>query len=267
METNEWNNAEILNRQNKGNELLYGFCADPDNWLNKEYLSPQIWLIGRSYAASPQRHKSHKNSNMSADGTDTFFNELADNLLDMKDYRELIEAIKTLKTERYSYVDSGKDEKILIQTAESVISFNRILREAIKKTDKTDDDDLINFISFSSKLLHFYVPEVFYITDSVSAGTLRSAFNSNCGLASVDVNDKKRYTELLKTLKHEVNYSSPNAKIKENGLDYIKHCCRAYILSCKLYKEADTKIITVPRALDNYLLYWLSPEIKKCKNN
>lgn len=267
METNEW---ELLKRKNEGNELLYGFCKNADNWSKKEFLSPQIWLIGRSYAASPQRrsYKKNKNGERSqtelsdkGDGTDTFFDELADNLLNDKEYKSLIKEIKGLQKESYEYEDNiESDKNILICTAQSVIKFNKILRKAIKDIDNAKDDDgLTNFMSFSSKFLHFYAPKVFFITDSISEATLRSLFNSNINLTSLDSDDIKKYTDLLQKLKDEFD----NEKAENNGFDYIRHCCRAYVLACRLKKDSDNPgVVITPRAIDNYLLYVLARKIK-----
>ena len=37
-----------------GNQILYDMCKS-GNMLNPEELADEIWLIGRSYAASPER--------------------------------------------------------------------------------------------------------------------------------------------------------------------------------------------------------------------
>lgn len=263
---------EILIRENKGNDLLYGFCNKVENWLDKDYLSPQIWLIGRSYAASPQRrtYKKNKNGEQSkteladkGDGTDAFFDDLATKLLDNPTYVMLIEKVKTLKGEQFNYKDNDlkHDLDILKDTTQSVITFNKILRETIKKIDNTDDDSLINFTSFSSKFLHFYVPEIFYIIDSVSNETLRGAFNKNAQKASIGDEDKTRYDDLLKDLTQQVHYYSDNTNEKNSGLEYIKHCCRAHVIACKLNGEVEKyKIQINPRAVDNYLLYYLSQQ-------
>ena len=277
MEINKLKNKDIqhiqdiLNRSNKGNELLYCFCSDADRLGDIEYLSPQIWLIGRSYAASPQRHsyKSNKGDEKDkieifgkGDGTDMFFDTLAENLKTETEFDELINWIKDLKNKSYKYDCSENDKEILKKTVQSVIKFNRILREAIKNMDgRPDDDTLTNFISFSSKFLHFYLPQVVYIIDSISETTLKSEFNKYSNVDSIEADDKKIYENLSENLINTNELKFNNDKEKENGLKYVKHCYRAYAFACKLqneYKQVEIK----PRALDNYLLYYLAQKIK-----
>lgn len=183
-------------------------------------------------------------------------------MLSNEKYKELIDEIKALKDKRYSYDYNEDDNAILMRSVQSIINFNKILREAIKSMDKKGNDDtLTNFVSFSSKFLHFYLPKVVYITDSISEKTLRSAFNRSAKKASVGDKEKNNYKKLLSDLTKNVNYKSPNVKEEENGLKYIEHCCRAYVIACKLnneYKQVEIK----PRALDNYLLYYLAQKIK-----
>ncbi len=230
---------DILVKSNKGNELLYKFCADTNHWLDKDFLSAQIWLIGRSYAASPERrsYKGKKIENK-GDGTDKFYDKLSEELLNDKEYEELIEHLKTLKDEQYSLTEEDKDIEILKEAIKSVVIFNRLLRKAIKHVDNTDDDSLNNFISFSSKFLHFYMPNVIFIIDSFSKKTLNS-----------ENYEKPKFKNLLGKLDN-IGIEKCNDKEKE----YIKHCCKAYLVSRYLQKKFINIEIT-PRVLDNYLLY------------
>lgn len=237
---------DILVKSNKGNELLYAFCSDMNNWLNRDYLSAQIWLIGRSYAASPERRsykdgKFKPNEAEKGNGTDKFYDKLSEELLKEKEYKELIEHLKTLKDKQYSFTENDKDVEILKEVIMSVITFNRLLRIAVKNVDKTDNDSLNNFISFSSKFLHFYVPNVIYIIDSFS---------------SQGLNDKA-LNQSAKNLSKKLNIGIEYCNEKEKGQEYIKHCCKAYLASRSL-QEKFTDIKITPRVLDNYLLYYIS---------
>ena len=59
---------KLGNNSSFGNEMLYHMCSDENTDLNNPgHLSDMMWLIGRAYAASPERRTYGYEKN--ADGT------------------------------------------------------------------------------------------------------------------------------------------------------------------------------------------------------
>ena len=93
---------KILNRGiSVGNEVLYTLCRDypllKDNYpedMNErrlQGLAAELWLIGRSYAASPERRDYGEKIEWtnSGNGLDTYFDLLAEKLWSDEYYNEL----------------------------------------------------------------------------------------------------------------------------------------------------------------------------------
>lgn len=190
-----------------GNELLYNWCREkPLDWngdekyKSEDALAAKMWIIGRSYAASPERY-SYKNlkSYLNEDkkiklGTDEneflpFFDNLAQKLLDPKlsEFSELIDSINTLnKKDPYTFKDGQNgDIETLGQVIYAVLLLNKLVKECRYAIDEnklkrliTDDDIEIikinqtNSISFCSKFLHFHAPNHIFILDSITSSCL-----------------------------------------------------------------------------------------------
>ena len=83
-----------------------------DNFLNAEHLADKIWLMGRSYAASPER-RSYKNNNdvdneenkikKADDGTGRFFNAIASTLVKDNNFKKLYNNLVLLKNNPLSF--------------------------------------------------------------------------------------------------------------------------------------------------------------------
>lgn len=217
-----------------GNEILYKMGEKPTDLKNKEKLSGAIWLIGRSYAASPQRRsygtfKYDENGKQESrakwpvktqnDGREGFFDDIAGNLNleSLAIFRDLIEnyheknlcykfknltitrrenKTKTLDT---CSIDED-DKKLLIESITAVLAFNKVLGEALEKFDEVPDTKKYknerygaeydvkcnSHISFASKFLHFYFPNIIFIIDNF-------AYNGASALLSGNISDKQRY--------------------------------------------------------------------------
>ena len=296
-----------------GNEILYLMGKDINALNDPQKLAGAIWIIGRSYAASPQRRSygnSNKNINDYAkiskgkktrpiwpvktqnDGREGFFDKIAKDLnisclnYLLKNYNNSLSysfSYPTKKNEvkKESKIKDllGKDRELLIKSIAAVLSFNSALSKSIEAFDdvpssrKYDGNDIKcnNHISFASKFLHFYFPNLIFIVDGF-------ACNGGKALFSVRKNDKKyiitpadddHYFEaeiydnfkndtvkaivddITQEIAKEPGVSITRSKSKSNidqknesnenggdeeieGTDYISHCVRSYLLGAFL---------------------------------
>lgn len=224
-----------------GNKTLYALCEKYPLYDNpsEDALSGQIWLIGRSYAASPERRhykwpektKEDNNPWQGGNGLDTFFKSLAQELL-KKDsgFEKIIDFIKDNRKKQYEFDYNEKDIELLLQVGDIVNSFNDVLKKAIKRVDKNvmeahPNAEINNFISFSSKYMHFQLKNIVFIKDSISASHL-----SKMGI--------KADNEKLKSA------------IKNS--EYHKHIIKEYVFGCMANKQKIPYI--TPRNIDTYVL-------------
>lgn len=230
-----------------GNKTLYALCEEYPLYDNpsEDALSGQIWLIGRSYAASPERRHYKKDKkpikpelHQSGNGLDTFFKSLAKELLKNQGFQDIINFIKDNREKHYDFDYSEKDIGLLLQVGNIVNSFNSVLKEAIKRVDNEDlknypDAEINDFPSFSSKYMHFQLKNIVFIKDSISASHL----------SKMGIKDEK----LKSAIKNE-SWSS----------EYHKHIIKEYVFGC-MAKNQKIPYIT-PRNIDTYVL---SYEYKK----
>ncbi len=233
-----------------GNKTLYALCEKYPLYDNpsEDALSGQIWLIGRSYAASPERRHYKKDKkpikpelHQSGNGLDTFFKSLAQELLKDSEFEKIIHFIKDNRERNYDFDYSEKDIGLLLQVGDIVNSFNSVLKEAIKRVDNEDlknypDAEINDFPSFSSKYMHFQLRNIVFIKDSISASHL-----SKMGIKADN-----------KTLKSAIK----NKKCSE----YHKHVIKEYVFGC-MAKEQNIPYIT-PRNIDTYVLSYGQPQNK-----
>lgn len=227
-----------------GNKTLYALCEDYPLYDNpsEDALSGQIWLIGRSYSASPERRhykwlgKTQKDNNpgQGGNGSDTFFKSLAQELLKDLEFEKIIHFIKDNRENHYDFDYSERDIELLFQVGDIVNSFNNVLKEAIKRVDKEylaahPDAEISNFISFSSKYMHFQLRNIVFIKDSISASHL-----SKMGIKADN-----------KTLKLAIKNESWSS-------EYHKHIIKEYVFGC-MAKDQEIPYIT-PRNIDTYVL-------------
>ncbi len=199
-----------------GNEILYSMAADPCDLNNKKKLNGAMWIIGRSYAASPQRRayrrrkkgektegKTYINANgkevtrpvwpvrTSNDGREGFFEYIAEYIAKHLDKTCISDLISNVKLQKQTYKFSSfakseennnktvhaiakEDFELLQISVSAVLSFNAELSKAIEEFDQVPDSNEFdgqkfhcnNHISFASKFLHFYFPNMVFIIDS-----------------------------------------------------------------------------------------------------
>lgn len=229
---------KIIEREVIGNNVLYNMCKDYPLNTNAEQVSAKTWLIGRSYAASPQRRKipgQQQNDNYSY-----FFIDLANIFIQDKRSREIDETLENLKSIKY-FGNLDQDENNILSVLELVNKLNSTIVDSIKILDnyQEGDKDPNQNISFCSKYLHFHCPNMVFIYDSYSS---KNAYS---------------YIKNLKcTLKNQLGINIDKiiqyyiSKIGNEKLDvYIAHFIRCYIISTKCF---DTQIS--PRQVDTALL-------------
>ena len=160
-----------------GNEALYTACAK-SNLNDKNDLCGMMWLIGRSYAASPQRRsyglskrlieKEIINKNgekikkarpvwlvkTENSGNGDFFLKLAEYIMNWQPqnntnsteekvvYDALIARINEIKNQTYKFNKESfyEDVELLVKSIEAVSRFNRLVKRGTEKFDMVPDD-------------------------------------------------------------------------------------------------------------------------------
>lgn len=247
-----------------GNKLLYDFCEqyELDNSVNA--LVAKLWIIGRSYAASPERrrYKTEGISKEKGKGTDLFFSKLAEYIINSNEYEDIVKQVNAIKTDTYKY-DKKEDATLLAKTIHLVVCFNRMLKKSIIHFDNKDesleieDVKINNFISFASKLMHFHLPKTMFIIDQYSR---QNAFHK-------EKNEFIHFSDSIKCRIEESSYETfkedvaSYAKTKDETFElnsvekeYFKHAILCYLYMLKLHEQLNNATVT-PRMVDNFLLH------------
>lgn len=184
-----------------GNGILYNMCSSPSTDLRKpEHLADMIWLIGRAYAASPERRtygyvreddKLKKNSDNkwiplwkatnANDGKGGYFISIAKDMIKHPEFNDLLTIVNDLKGLTYKFDNSDCDVASLSNGIYAVLLYNKLIRNASEEFDglnASDNPEAIaakkagarckNQISFCSKFLHFCCPGIVFIIDQYS---------------------------------------------------------------------------------------------------
>lgn len=195
--------AETLNGSfSFGNRILYDMCSGPSTDLsNPEHLADMIWLIGRAYAASPERRtygyvrgedgKLKKNGDNkwiplweatnANDGKGGYFISIARDIVKSPKFKYLLRIVNTVKDFTYSYDNSDSDIAALSNGIYAVYLYNNLIRNASEEFDGLNASNKTeasvakaagarckNQISFCSKFLHFCCPVIVFIIDQYS---------------------------------------------------------------------------------------------------
>ena len=238
-----------------GNGVLYEISKneEPHCWGNKSILTDKLWLIGRSYSVSLERRyklstdtddETRKKINHGK-GKGTFFSSVAANMIENKRYKDVMSEIKTLKNLKFD--ESEEDKKNFKKAIDIVNIFNDLCVDSIEKFDMVNNSEIYsklefrNHFSFSSKFLHFHLPNNVFILDRYSreGGELlfsnKTKIKLNNDIIAEELKESfvKRYEELYRNI-----FKAEN---KDKNL-YAKHCIREYILCCFLKKNLREKI-------------------------
>ncbi len=255
------------NQDSFGNQLLYDMCTDNEDhpWGDAARLADKIWLIGRSYAASPERRyrgkkevKAPKQENP-GDGTGLYFAEVAVSLCDDSRYSRLVKMLKLL--ERPYCFDSGAEDIDQLQIGIACVSlFNAMIKAASEKFDERHNPGIIgrviykNQISFCSKFLHFHAPQAIFIIDhfTLAGGTYlcspQCRTNAVLGPDSLPI-DKDTRAQIARMAKNVV--LDEKERLPDEIKYYKKHCLHAYTMGCFLQTvlSADP-LSSYPRMID-----------------
>ena len=126
---NELKNVILDNLANSfGNQTLYDMCKS-GSMLNPEELADEIWLIGRSYAASPERRFYKRCGNLTPGrGTGDYFNHIGSYLTSLPTFQNLVSKIKTISPLNF---DCGtKDFSTLCRSVQCVEELNELIKAA-----------------------------------------------------------------------------------------------------------------------------------------
>ena len=241
----------MANRENRnhgnsqidyGNSVLYGMCEGDNIWhVNPDTVAGKMWLIGRSYAASPERQQGKVLNNLDEGSmkkpkinTDTdFFRKVAQIIVRNQESERLDGVIRQMRNVEYTY-DFTKDADVLKGSIELVKLLNEMIMMASNQYNKENYVERLakNNVSFASKYLHIHLPNVIYIMDTYS---LINGKNKHKEMCLYD----KDYAKLFKTYKDII------------PCGYAEHTLRCYFIAQKLDRDGED---CYPRAVDDILM-------------
>lgn len=293
--------AKAINQDNYtySNEVLYAACdginvlplplsdkvaesmqngQDPDG-ATKEQLdrfTSMLLLIGRAYAASPERRRGAKTIN---DGMDTFFRRLAKEIVMQRErYGKWYCLVKKLSAQSYTLDKSSDDTDMLRHSIWCVCELNSMIRIAIEGIDHLTNLSLAtNCVSFCSKFLHFTAPNAFFIMDRLSCEGAKALFKGKVAevtrlsykgdLIELHEAERKEFKNTHGVFQKDLpDYiaSEGTSKVKTAHKEYFEHCFRVYSVAC-LIKEitpisqtnkfhGNTKLCSMPRLVDSIVM-------------
>lgn len=268
--TNEANSVSI------GNDCLYNLVRNNPLNNNANGLLAKLWLIGRSYAASPERrtYSGYKQTgstkldlNTGSNGTDSFFLKLSKKMISQYDYILLSNMVHILEDRSYT-LNENDDIDLLSDSIDAVLLFNQILRKAIIEIDEPSliayetateknpqNRKLRYFLSFSSKFMHFHLPNIVFILDSYSLAHSKKTVGNNYIYSysnqlqiAIPKEDVKRTINLV--MQKITFLSSNNEDNRKKEIEYIKHACRSY----HILKILSEETMITPRMEDNFIM-------------
>lgn len=258
-------NAITTNTKNSfGNQILYDMCKC-GSMLKPDELADEIWLIGRSYAASPERRFSKRVGQLhSGRGTGDYFTHIASYLVKQPAFINLVGGIRSLPPLKFDC--SANDFSILCFTVQCVEDLNEWIKAASEDFDRTYNPDIDfsktgykNQISFCSKFLHFQKPECFFIIDTFTFEAGKQLFTTSCKgtvkLYGTPITNGERL--LLSNELSRIFANAPScANISSVIADYKEHVKRSYALGVilkgigKTYSISKSSLVTYPRLTD-----------------
>ena len=283
-----------------GNDILYDLCEKmPLGWKGdgiytaEEALSAQMWLIGRSYAASPERRNYHADKaiqlNNSGNGLDTFFDLLAAEMIQHKEYEEIVQTLISIKgRDPYFSAENAEDydRETLRLVVKTVLKLNELIKSARFAVDKIDLANAVgeeeskllketqsNSLSFCSKFLHFHAPHQVFIMDSLTREHFKQKNRKEYGFQfsengepldseiSIPKDDANTLVKnLVDNLPNDLVYTEGLYEKKQTAnkkeVEFIIHCAREYLLAKALHEQANVDYSgqCIPRMIDTYML-------------
>lgn len=194
--------AKLKTRWDLGNNVLYNLCMYNYYHNNDDEILAKVWLIGRAYAVAIERRKNKKESN----------EKLYKKVISIIQNSHIDKHLRKLKKFRQPNVSNIKE----------ILEAHKYLTDLLSRVTKD------NKRSFSSKYLHFHLPNLFFIYDTRSVSSLRKFVH--------------RIPKEMKSLL--------DLKVDE---EYAKFFSKCFELKNKIEKQYRMKI--TPRQLDNLFLY------------
>lgn len=191
------------NKWDLGNEVLYNLCKENFYHQNDQEILAKVWLIGRAYAAALERRRNKETIN------DNFY-------LD-----SVVPKFKESIIDEYLNRLSKHDNIDLNNLLEILKAHNYLtkLTKSITQLDKR---------SFSSKYLHFHLPNLFFIYDSRVVSALRQIISK----------PPKAYQEIIKS--------------DDVDTEYAIYVCKCLTIMDEIKKQH--RLDLTPRQLDNILI-------------
>lgn len=202
---NEWSFA---------NDVLYDLCSTNFKHNKPEEILAKTLLIGRAYAAAIERRKNKSDIN------DNFYR---DTVVPAFKKSHLDEILKDLR----------KHEQITHNTIPKIIDAHNYLTQLLFEITNLEKR------SFSSKYLHFHLPELFFIYDTRAVSAMRLFV-----------------PKLPKELQILVNGENADK-------EYSTFFYKCFFLRQQIYEGF--KVLLTPRQLDNFLIETANRE--KIKHN
>lgn len=234
--------SEISKPEYIGNKILYDMCEQYKSNDVAENVSAKFWLIGRSYAASPERRDTKPTTTEKK--YEYFFDRFSEIFVKNSSVKEIDDLIDNLN--KSDYTGNYDCDKELISNAIHLVElFNRTVIKTIKELDKSnkDENQMRQNISFSSKYLHFHCKKIIYIIDSYS--------NANAKNYCKYFKNEIQLDEKKKDFKSNFQFSDNNIDnpYKTKIYNYIDHFLNCYFIATY---QSDTMI--TPREVDTFLL-------------
>lgn len=183
-----------------GNQTLYDLCTNNFTHETEQEIIAKVWLIGRSYSVAVERRR----NKIKTDINDSFY---IDTIVPTFLKSDLDNKLKELKN-----VTELNDE-----TIPKVLEAHDYLTKLLKTITALDKR------SFSSKYLHFHLPNLFFIYDSRAVIALRKLNLTRTGSATTFHPFDKEYAPFVSKckvlLKHiRTNY---NLQLSPRQLDNL----------------------------------------------
>ena len=187
-----------------GNSILYDLCKNNFKHKRDDVIITKVLFVGRIYAAALERRKNKKNGD-----TSTFY------------IKRVVPAFRKSKLDD-RLAKLSKIKALSIDDIPFVLKTHNDLMKTLNKITG------YNNRSFCSKYLHFHLPNLFFLYDSIASRNLRD-FKSKVSIDLMDI-----------------------LKRKDIDIEYSKYFCRCFDFRNDINHRYNTKLTT--RQIDNLLL-------------
>lgn len=186
-----------------GNKVLYDLCRDNFYHQDTEKILSKVWLIGRAYSVAIERRKNKETIN------DNFYID------------KVAPAFKDSNIDSY-LIELRKQKKLTIDNLPIVLKAHNYL------TQLTASITDLEKRSFSSKYLHFHLPDLFFIYDSRVVDSLR---------------------QFIGRVPKTMDYILESDSIDK---EYARFFCKSFVI--RAYIQDNYKIDLTLRQFDNILI-------------